>query len=57
MIGDSVFAGSAERYGGEMCRAIVPLGWRVEVDAEPYRSIKFANTVLNRRLAAGWMLR
>ena len=54
MIGDSVFAGTTERYGGEMCRAIVPLGWQVEVDAEPYRYLRFATAVLNRRLDAGW---
>jgi len=54
MIGDSVMAGTAKRYGGEMCAALVPLGWRVEVDAETARFIDFGNVVLNERLSAGW---
>ncbi|CAN5603182.1 hypothetical protein BH10ACT2_BH10ACT2_01230 [soil metagenome] len=54
MIGDSVMAGTSKRYGGEMCKALVPLGWRVEVDAETARFIDFGNEVLKERLAAGW---
>jgi hypothetical protein len=54
MIGDSITASAAERYGDELCQALVPLGWRVEVDAEPSRFIDFGNTVLDRRLAAKW---
>ena len=54
MIGDSVLAGTAKRYGGEMCEALVPLGWAVEVDAETARFIDFGNVVLNARLSAGW---
>ncbi len=54
MIGDSVMAGTAKRYGGEMCAILVPLGWAVEVDAETARFIDFGNVVLNERLSAGW---
>ena len=54
MIGDSVLAGTAKRYGGEMCAALVPLGWEVEVAAETARFIDFGNVVLNARLSAGW---
>jgi len=54
MIGDSVMAGTAKRYGGEMCAALVPLGWAVEVDAETARFIDFGNEVLKERLSAGW---
>ena len=54
MIGDSVLAGTAKRYGGEMCEALVPLGWAVEVDAETARFIDFGNEVLKERLPYGW---
>jgi hypothetical protein len=54
MIGDSITASAAQRYGGELCDALVPLGWQVEVDAEPSRFIDFGNTVLDKRLSAKW---
>ena len=54
MIGDSITASAAERYGGELCDALVPLGWQVEVDAEPSRFVDFGNQVLDSRLAAKW---
>jgi hypothetical protein len=54
MIGDSITASAAERYGNELCEALVPLGWRVEVDAEPSRFVDFGNTVLDSRLGAKW---
>ena len=54
MIGDSITASAAQRYGGELCDTLVPLGWQVEVDAEPSRFIDFGNTVLDKRLAAKW---
>ncbi len=50
VIGDSILAATDRRYGGEMCDALVPLGWAVEVDAEPGRFIEFGNRVLDRRL-------
>lgn len=54
LIGDSVMASTAQRYGGEMCAALVPLGWQTEVDAESGRFIDFGDEVLDSRLAAGW---
>ena len=52
MIGDSVLAGTARRYGGESCAQLVPLGWQVELDAEPGRFIDFAERVVNERVDA-----
>jgi hypothetical protein len=54
VIGDSVMASTARRYTGYMCSALVPLGWRVEVEAETNRFIEFGREVLTARLAAGW---
>lgn len=54
MIGDSILAATAERYTGEMCARLVPMGWAVEVDAETGRDIDFAMTVLEERLDDGW---
>ncbi|MEI7548675.1 MAG: hypothetical protein WCK21_11565, partial [Actinomycetota bacterium] len=54
LIGDSVLASTAARYGGEMCKAIVPLGWQAELDAETGQFIQWGNDVLNDRLSAKW---
>jgi len=54
LIGDSVLASTSQRYGGEMCAALVPFGWQTEVDAETGRFIDFGDDVLDSRLAAGW---
>ena len=54
MIGDSVTASITQRYGGQACAALVPLGWKVEVDAEVSRFIDFGKRVLDSRLSAGW---
>ncbi|MGI9052841.1 MAG: GDSL-type esterase/lipase family protein [Ilumatobacteraceae bacterium] len=54
MIGDSILASTAERYDGEMCESLVPLGWAVEIDAETGREIEFGIEVLDERLRAGW---
>ena len=54
MIGDSITASAAARYGDELCDALVPLGWQVEVDAEPSRFVDFGNKVLDERLGAKW---
>jgi hypothetical protein len=47
-------ASTSQRYGNEMCNALVPLGWQTEVDAETGRFIDFGDEVLDSRLAAGW---
>lgn len=54
VIGDSVMASTAKRYSGDMCSALVPLGWQVELDAETGRFIEFGHEVLDARLSAGW---
>lgn len=54
VIGDSVIAATSTRYTDDMCKTLVPLGWRVEVDAESGRFVEFGNQVLDDRLAAGW---
>lgn len=54
LLGDSVMASTSQRYGREMCDALVPLGWQTEVDAETGRFIDFGKQVLDKRLAAGW---
>lgn len=54
VIGDSILAGTAGRYGGAMCGSMVPLGWRVAVEAEAGRPVAFGRTVLSERLREGW---
>ncbi len=54
VIGDSILAGTAERYSGLMCWTLVPMGWAVEVDAETGQPIDFGLEVLTRRGRAGW---
>jgi len=54
VIGDSVMASTSQRYGGEMCATLQPLGWQTEVDAETGRFIDFGDQVLDKRLSAGW---
>jgi hypothetical protein len=54
MIGDSILASTAHRYGDNMCKALVPLGWRVDIEAEVSREITFGNKVLARKMSAGW---
>jgi hypothetical protein len=54
LIGDSIFAGAAPRYGNDLCRALVPLGWQVAVEAEANQQIRFGREVLTARLSEGW---
>lgn len=54
IIGDSIMASISQRYGGQACNTLVPLGWQVEVDAETGRFVEFGAKVLDKRLAAGW---
>ncbi len=54
LIGDSVMASTSRRYTDDTCKALVPLGWQVELDAETSRFIDFGNKVLDTRLSAGW---
>jgi hypothetical protein len=54
IIGDSILSGTASRYGGAMCSALVPLGWRVAVEAEAGQMVVFGRTVLRDRIYEGW---
>lgn len=54
LIGDSVLASTARRYSDDMCEALVPLGWQVELNAETGRFVEFGDEVLDTRLSAGW---
>lgn len=53
VIGDSILASTAPRFGGTMCDRLTSAGWTVEIDAEPGRFLRFADTVLDRRLDPG----
>jgi lysophospholipase L1-like esterase len=50
LIGDSILASTSSRYGDQMCEALVPLGWQVDVEAEPSRFVDFGNRVLDKLL-------
>lgn len=54
VVGDSILASTAERYSNDLCEALVPLGWQVELNAETNRFIDFGSQVLRARLTAGW---
>ena len=54
VIGDSILAGTASRYGGAMCAALVPMGWQVAVEAEAGQMVGFGRTVVRDRIYEGW---
>lgn len=54
MLGDSILASTSKRYGNEMCDALVPLGWQVEIDAEVGRPLAFGQQVMAARWDEGW---
>jgi lysophospholipase L1-like esterase len=54
VLGDSILAGTASRYGGALCAGLVPLGWRVAVEAEAGQMVGFGRTVLRDRIYEGW---
>ncbi len=51
LVGDSIFASTAPRFGGSMCERLNEGGWDVEINAEPGRFIGFAQKVLKVRVA------
>lgn len=53
VIGDSILASTAPRFGGTLCDALTEAGWTVEIDAEPGRFLAFADRVLDQRLNPG----
>ena len=54
MIGDSIFASMATRYGDLACRTLVPQGWQVAVEAEVGRFIDLGLRVVTRKLPQGF---
>lgn len=50
MIGDSLLASTAERFGGQMCDVLGEQGWSVAVEAEENQRIGFGDEVLDERL-------
>jgi len=54
LVGDSILASTAKRYGNEMCNTLEPLGWQVAVEAEPGRFAEFGVRVLQSRIDAVW---
>jgi hypothetical protein len=54
MVGDSIFAGAASRYGNEACNTLVPLDWQVDVEAESGRAIDFGERVVRQMVPQGW---
>jgi|LakMenEpi03Aug12_release.lakeMendotaPanAssembly.Ray.scaffolds.fasta_scaffold03790_9 hypothetical protein len=54
IIGDSIFESTSRRYGGEMCAALVPMGWRVAVEAKSGELVGFGRTVIRERINEGW---
>ena len=47
MIGDSILASTAPRFGGPMCATVESYGWAVQIEAEEARHIEFAEEVLD----------
>lgn len=54
MIGDSILASTSSRYGDEMCRTLVQLGWDVALEAEAGSFVNFGQKVLRSRFDEGW---
>ena len=54
IIGDSILAGTAARYGNEMCNTLVPMGWSTVVEAEAGQPATFGREVLRARIYEGW---
>lgn len=54
VIGDSIFEATSLRYSGDMCAALVPLGWKVAVEAKSGELIGFGRTVVRERINEGW---
>jgi hypothetical protein len=52
MIGDSILASTAPRFGGPMCATVESYGWSVQIEAEEARHIEFADEVLDELIPA-----
>lgn len=54
MMGDSILASTSKRYGSNMCKVLVPMGWEVAIEAEVSRDASFGKKVLDRMYDDGW---
>lgn len=54
LIGDTALAATTPRVGGIMCDVVTGFGWDVDVEAEPGRTIAFADEVLDELLDDEW---
>lgn len=54
MIGDSILASMATRYGDLACLTLNPLGWDVAVEAEVGRFVDLGVRVVKRKLSQGF---
>lgn len=54
MIGDSILASMATRYGDLACRTLNPLGWSVAVEAEVGRFVDLGVRVVKRKVPQGF---
>lgn len=50
MIGDSLLASTAPRFGGPMCEVLGKQGWSVAIEAEQNQFVPFGDVVLDERL-------
>jgi hypothetical protein len=53
VIGDSIVASTAPRFGGIMCTVLNDFGWSVEIDAETGAFVEFGSELLDSRDEAG----
>lgn len=54
LIGDTALAATTPRSGGILCDVVTGFGWDVEIEAEPGRSIDFADVVLDAVSIEDW---
>lgn len=54
MIGDSILASMATRYGDLACRTLNPLGWKVALEAEVGRFVDLGVRVVKKKLPQGF---
>lgn len=54
MIGDSILASTATRYGDLGCTTLVPLGWKVAIEAEVGRFVDLGVRIVKRKLPQGF---
>ena len=54
MVGDSIFAALATRYGDLACKTLNPQGWQVSVEAEVGRFIDLGLRIVKRKMPQGF---